>query len=146
MNWDKVREWVQAVGIVFIPIAVAIMGAVVANSNATPAGRITEEEYNTAVDIAAREEWERKREAPRGPVSASTNRIVLSKNGTLIPPGCRSCVIRDPSATFSRGDPLQRIAAARAMVALRDSILAATEAAATDAPALLAIPRLTLRH
>src|SRR5438552_1172060 len=49
MNWDKLREWVQALGLVAIPIVVAVIGNAVAKSNAT---RETNAVYvKTAVDI-----------------------------------------------------------------------------------------------
>jgi hypothetical protein len=35
VNWDKVREWLQTLGLVAIPIIVGIAGNAVAKSNAT---------------------------------------------------------------------------------------------------------------
>src|SRR2546430_625502 len=51
MNWDKLREWVQTLGLVAIPIVVAVIGNAVAKSNAT---RETNAEYvKMAVDVLA---------------------------------------------------------------------------------------------
>ena len=51
MNWDRLREWIQTLGLVSIPIVVAVIGNAVAKSNAT---RETNAEYvRMAVDVLA---------------------------------------------------------------------------------------------